>query len=161
MPEFDNRWENWSGDFAGSFGAEALGPAVREHVPEILDAFGRAARARDPDFPDRASPGTFAAVLTETMPRLVLPDEAREQVPEVIASFFEYLRDDGRLAEGAEWAAQVRVIGRSYRERLKPGGGVKGVTIRKAANASPIGRNDPCPCGSGKKYKKCCLDRSA
>ena len=21
-----------------------------------------------------------------------------------------------------------------------------------------IGRNDPCPCGSGKKYKKCCLD---
>jgi hypothetical protein len=22
-----------------------------------------------------------------------------------------------------------------------------------------IGRNDPCPCGSGKKYKKCCLSR--
>jgi hypothetical protein len=20
-----------------------------------------------------------------------------------------------------------------------------------------IGRNDPCPCGSGKKYKRCCL----
>ncbi len=20
------------------------------------------------------------------------------------------------------------------------------------------GRNDPCPCGSGKKYKKCCLE---
>jgi uncharacterized protein YecA (UPF0149 family) len=20
-----------------------------------------------------------------------------------------------------------------------------------------IGRNDPCPCGSGKKYKHCCL----
>ena len=23
-------------------------------------------------------------------------------------------------------------------------------------NSSKIGRNDPCPCGSGKKYKKCC-----
>jgi SEC-C motif domain protein len=23
---------------------------------------------------------------------------------------------------------------------------------------SKIGRNDPCSCGSGKKYKKCCLD---
>jgi len=22
-----------------------------------------------------------------------------------------------------------------------------------------VGRNDPCPCGSGKKFKKCCLDR--
>ena len=24
-----------------------------------------------------------------------------------------------------------------------------------------IGRNDPCPCGSGKKYKKCCLNKVA
>ena len=23
--------------------------------------------------------------------------------------------------------------------------------------APPVGRNDPCPCGSGRKYKKCCL----
>ena len=23
-----------------------------------------------------------------------------------------------------------------------------------------VGRNDPCPCGSGKKYKKCCLQKS-
>ena len=23
-----------------------------------------------------------------------------------------------------------------------------------------VGRNDPCPCGSGKKYKKCCLGNS-
>jgi len=22
-----------------------------------------------------------------------------------------------------------------------------------------IGRNDPCPCGSGKKFKKCCIDK--
>ena len=28
-------------------------------------------------------------------------------------------------------------------------------TIRKTA-AQKVGRNDPCPCGSGKKYKKCC-----
>jgi hypothetical protein len=21
-----------------------------------------------------------------------------------------------------------------------------------------VGRNDPCPCGSGKKYKKCCMN---
>jgi tetratricopeptide (TPR) repeat protein len=22
-----------------------------------------------------------------------------------------------------------------------------------------VGRNEPCPCGSGKKYKRCCLDK--
>src|SRR2546421_5863302 len=26
-------------------------------------------------------------------------------------------------------------------------------------HAMKAGRNDPCPCGSGKKYKKCCLAR--
>jgi preprotein translocase subunit SecA len=25
-----------------------------------------------------------------------------------------------------------------------------------AASHPRVGRNDPCPCGSGKKYKKCC-----
>ena len=24
-----------------------------------------------------------------------------------------------------------------------------------------VGRNDPCPCGSGKKFKKCCEERLA
>jgi uncharacterized protein YecA (UPF0149 family) len=30
---------------------------------------------------------------------------------------------------------------------------------KSAASIKPaikVGRNDPCPCGSGKKYKKCC-----
>jgi len=26
----------------------------------------------------------------------------------------------------------------------------------KKGNGKKVGRNDPCPCGSGKKYKKCC-----
>ena len=34
-----------------------------------------------------------------------------------------------------------------YREQKKSG------TVVKAAKVYP---NDPCPCGSGKKYKKCC-----
>jgi preprotein translocase subunit SecA len=28
------------------------------------------------------------------------------------------------------------------------------VTVRREGRK--VGRNDPCPCGSGKKYKKCC-----
>ncbi len=31
--------------------------------------------------------------------------------------------------------------------------------VEQFVRASPkIGRNDPCPCGSGKKFKKCCID---
>lgn len=154
---FDNRWDNWSGDFAESFAASLLDAQVRSHVPEILAHFGEAVRKIDPEFPDDLAPGTFAKVMTESMPRLALPEGVRSHVPEVVAQFFESLRDAGRVAEGAEWAARIRVLGASYRERLKPGGGVRGETIRKPRGASPVGRNDPCPCGSGKKYKKCCL----
>jgi len=28
---------------------------------------------------------------------------------------------------------------------------------QKVREHKKIGRNDPCPCGSGKKYKNCCL----
>jgi SEC-C motif len=34
---------------------------------------------------------------------------------------------------------------------------ISGYTVRRSAPR--IGRNDPCPCGSGKKYKKCCYDK--
>ena len=33
-------------------------------------------------------------------------------------------------------------------------GSVKPMTVVR--EGAKIGRNDPCPCGSGKKYKKCC-----
>lgn len=31
-----------------------------------------------------------------------------------------------------------------------------GQPVPPAPSLSKVGRNDPCPCGSGKKYKKCC-----
>ena len=31
-----------------------------------------------------------------------------------------------------------------------------GIELRKRVKA--IGRSNPCPCGSGKKFKKCCLE---
>ena len=40
------------------------------------------------------------------------------------------------------------------------GGPAKPVTVRRGQ--PKVGRNDPCPCGSGKKHKKCCgLDSAA
>ncbi len=40
--------------------------------------------------------------------------------------------------------------GQPDREATEP----RGVTVRR--DGAKVGRNDPCPCGSGKKYKKCC-----
>jgi uncharacterized protein YecA (UPF0149 family) len=38
---------------------------------------------------------------------------------------------------------QTAQIAREYREA-------------NIAHSNKVGRNDPCPCGSGKKYKNCC-----
>ena len=48
-----------------------------------------------------------------------------------------------------EYAGLGRVI---YEAVLEAG---EGMQDSKPA-AAPVGRNDPCPCGSGKKSKKCC-----
>lgn len=34
--------------------------------------------------------------------------------------------------------------------------GIKNADVRKKKK---IGRNEPCPCGSGKKFKRCCLGK--
>lgn len=53
----------------------------------------------------------------------------------------------------------------THRERL--GSHVAGLRTywqakRQVVNTTPkVGRNDPCPCGSGKKHKKCCLAKQA
>ncbi|WP_240905652.1 SEC-C metal-binding domain-containing protein [Thiorhodococcus mannitoliphagus] len=39
------------------------------------------------------------------------------------------------------------------RKAAKPAPAIaKGAQVK----AAKVGRNDPCPCGSGKKFKKCC-----
>lgn len=53
------------------------------------------------------------------------------------------------LYELPEWEGLITPERRKelYLEQKKSGTVVKG---------KKVGRNDPCPCGSGKKYKKCC-----
>ncbi len=36
----------------------------------------------------------------------------------------------------------------------------KGTVLPFKRKTKKVGRNEPCPCGSGKKYKKCCLNKS-
>lgn len=36
-------------------------------------------------------------------------------------------------------------------------GDLKGDTVPSERRMQKVGRNDICPCGSGKKYKKCCF----
>jgi uncharacterized protein YecA (UPF0149 family) len=49
-----------------------------------------------------------------------------------------------------------RISQRERRQRMMMTRGpeIKPETVRR--QGKKIGRNEPCPCGSGKKYKQCC-----
>ena len=45
----------------------------------------------------------------------------------------------------------------SFHQSSSPmGSGSKPENVQVVRTAPKVGRNDPCPCGSGKKYKHCC-----
>jgi preprotein translocase subunit SecA len=73
-----------------------------------------------------------------------------------------------RVEEAADPAEQPEAAGlqeakaTELRHKEQPaelsysGGDEDGAKTPSRRNAPKVGRNDPCPCGSGKKYKKCC-----
>ena len=138
--------EEWAAEFAESTAFSFLPDAVKERAPAVCAGFLR-----------RAAEATEAAarrVLLEVMPGLDLPAPVREAIPEILRGFLEWLEDSGRLAGGRSLALFVAALAPAYRERCSPQGGLR---IPPVVNKTPgIGRNEPCPCGSGKKYKKCC-----
>ena len=58
------------------------------------------------------------------------------------------------------YSFQVKARTEIKRERvasgITEGVGGDGTVKRQPRRVEKIGRNDPCPCGSGKKYKHCC-----
>jgi preprotein translocase subunit SecA len=54
-------------------------------------------------------------------------------------------------------AQPVGQFAESQQQAIEQSGGGPTVTETIRYRGEKVGRNDPCPCGSGKKYKSCCL----
>ena len=145
--------EGWVGDFCESSRARELPSLVREYAPEVLAVFlASACDARDVAPSEIEGPDLKPALL-EGVARLEIPGSAREDVPRLCQVFLEALEEEGRLGGGRVLGLQILALKPSY---LRTASG-KGETYQ--APAAKVGRNDPCPCGSGLKYKKCCMRR--
>ncbi|MBI2069337.1 MAG: SEC-C domain-containing protein [Elusimicrobia bacterium] len=74
------------------------------------------------------------------------------QVRQQVAVLYQRMQADGvdlkNEAQVQEWANKHKD------EFEKPGQAPKVEQV--VYDREPLGRNDPCSCGSGKKYKKCC-----
>ncbi len=150
----DPRIEEWPADFADTTAYAVLPDALKEHAVAVCGAFLRAATGHPGLAPDEVNEDAVRHAMLDHLPELDLPPEARRGIPHIVSSFLESLEDSGRLAGGRSLARQVRVLERAFHDHCAPGGGRRLSPVRNAA--PKISRNDPCPCGSGKKYKKCC-----
>jgi hypothetical protein len=70
----------------------------------------------------------------------------------------------GQLKSGDRQNIQINnVITNIYQQQEMQSKSKQLKAIEPSNNGSirinKIGRNEPCPCGSGKKYKKCCIDK--
>ena len=107
--------------------------------------------------------------MTDYAPRkLSFPADTAKSVPEVLSKLFLFLETEGHIYNSKEFSTAVQHNKRSFLSlipkakskktaktaKTKPPSQRK--TIKKSEPEVKVGRNDPCPCGSGKKYKKCC-----
>jgi hypothetical protein len=143
-------------DYLGSPQFSLLETEAKEHAEALLGFVLNEAERIRPEFPESADAELFEQVLTEGVARLDLPLTVRRGAPALLVACFEYLASSGRYPEAGEWAGWVEEMAERYAARFREDGSVKGATVRHALPS--VGRNDPCPCGSGKKFKKCCID---
>ena len=105
--------------------------------------------------------------------KLVFTPEAGKDVAEILSKFLIFLETEGYIHNGTDLSSVVKKNNRTFLKLLpktrqastkktakKSKASKKPEAKKKAGKkAKPevkVGRNDPCPCGSGKKYKKCC-----
>jgi uncharacterized protein YecA (UPF0149 family) len=90
-----------------------------------------------------------------------------KEAPDILSTLLVFLETEGHIKNGMQLSNVVKDNKSSFLKlipKTKKTSSKKKIistkqkkkSTKKAMLESKIGRNDPCPCGSGKKYKKCC-----
>ncbi len=150
-PYTQDKIENWVSDFCISDPRRPFSPARRVVAGELLVALLAGACAVRGAEPDEIKEADLRGALLGPVARLAVPEDLRREVPGLCAAFLGFLEAGGRLGGGRVLGAFATALSGAYLEAAS------GKTKPIVRPGSKLGRNDPCPCGSGKKYKKCCM----
>ena len=141
----------WVSDFDDSATYRELPAVAKESTSQILSAFLESACAQRDVGPGDIEESDLKPALLDGVGALALPDTVVPLVTGICGALLAELESQGRLADGRTLGLYVRALKPAFEDRRNPS------PIRNAG--SRIGRNDPCPCGSGRKYKRCCMNR--
>jgi hypothetical protein len=145
--------ENWVDDFCRSISFRDHQSPAREYASEVLARFmDTACAARDVE-PAEVEERDLRIGLLEGVAKMATPESVRPAIPALCGVFLAEMEAQGRIAGGRSMGLYVKALSEAFSEasadKPKP----------IVSPTSKIGRNDPCPCGSGRKYKKCCGSR--
>jgi len=149
MSEFDTRFESWAAEFEAAPEARPFSPKVRAASQDLLAEFLGGACADGCD-PGQIGEAEVKKGLLDRVAGLPLEPDVRTDAPRLVGAYLEFLGREGRVANARHLANFALALAKEFPRHA--GGG--GQPIRR--EAPKLGLNDPCPCGSGKKWKKCC-----
>jgi hypothetical protein len=159
MPQRETLLETAS--FLDSQQARALDSVPRADQAKIVERFlgcvyddvGKAPRHLDAE--------DIHTILGHLLPgRFSKREPLARHAPMVLRAYLEFLEQTAILSQGYELRSALDEHMPHFRAAVESGKQhvhSHGEPVKPIVNrAEKVGRNDPCPCGSGKKFKQCC-----
>lgn len=137
--------EHWVSEFLTSTQGEMQAREFGERAGAVLVSFMDHACGNHVE-PAELGQGELTDGIAIGIGRLALNDSEKESTPALLEAFLAYCEASGRLSGGETLGLYARQSATAHllkKQQRKP-------TVK-------VGPNEPCPCGSGLKYKKCCM----
>lgn len=122
------------------------------YLTGCYDELGAAPRLVDGD--------GMRSLLRELLPRRFTPgDPLAEFVPDLLSAYLDFLEATGAVPFAFEMRQALLESEGAFLEAVATGDAARHLAAPPSKpfvhGASKLGRNDPCSCGSGKKFKHC------
>lgn len=147
--------------FLDSTQAKALAGPAREEVRKIVDAFLACAYDQVGIAPRHLDGEHMHGIVGHLLPgHFGRKDPLATHAVAVLRAYLEFLGENAVVTQMYEVRRALEETAGEFEETVRTGM-VAHHAPKKAEKpfvhqAAKVGRNDPCPCGSGKKFKACC-----
>lgn len=153
MNQYNNDISDYISEYIESEFYFMLDPSCKEYMEAFLYNFLNEAKKSE-DFPESWNPYQMKTTFRSVAKLMNVPVEIKKYFTYMLGEFLEFLNNTARLSAAGLWIDWLESFKSEYIDFFRDDGSVKGESIK--FEVEKVKRNDPCPCGSGKKYKKCC-----